>query len=413
MDSITVTQDQTQPAGAPALRVLFVDDDPSLLARLRQRLEGLRGEWAMSFARSGPDVLSLLSQNPHDIVISDRKLPDVDDLPAQEGDRSTWPSVVRVILSGQSDEDSTLRTIASTGQTGACDAASLRTVVQRTIALQRLFTNDRVRVLVARMDSLPSAPAVFHRLTAELSKEECSLLRVGEIISEDVAMTAKILRIVNSAYFGLRSTISDPILAARFLGIRALSSLTLACHIFQQANPKFSAALGFEEIWNHSLATSRYARRIAELESADQNLIDDSFAAGLLHDTGRVILAVNFPEMVRGMLEHARTTGESLVELERTNLGVTHAEVGAYLMGVWGLRSAIVEAIAYHHAPGDCVHREFSPLTAVHGACALLKEVRAPEMTSGRGALDLGYLAAAKLSDRPDSWRELRLAEAA
>jgi HD-like signal output (HDOD) protein len=394
------------------LRVLFVDDDPSLLARLRQRLQGLQSEWVMSFARSGEEALDRLRQDPHDIVVSDGNLPGVDDRPASAGGESAWPTVVRVVLSGQSDEESTLRSIGSGSVDGAFDAACLRAAVQRTFALQRLFTNDRVRVLVARMDTLPSAPTQFHDLTAELLKDECSLLRVGEIISEDMAMTAKILRIVNSAYFGLRSTISDPALAARFLGGRTLTSLVLGCHLFKQADPTLTANLGLEEVWDHSLLTSRYARRIAESESNDIEMLDDSLAAGMLHDAGRVLLAINFPEMYRGLLEQTRSGGERLIDLERASFGVTHAEVGAYLMGIWGLGETIVEAIAYHHAPSDCVHREFSPLTAVHAACAILKENNTADLPS-RGGLDLDYLASINLSDRPDIWREMDLREAA
>lgn len=394
------------------LRVLFVDDDPNLLARLRQRLQALQREWVMTFARSGEEALALLRQHPHDIVISDRDLPGVDDRPTSTGPDAAWPSVVRVILSGQSDEESTLRSIGSGSVDGAFDAACLRAAVQRTFALQRLFTNDRVRVLVARMDTLPSAPTQFHDLTAELLKDECSLMRVGEIISEDMAMTAKILRIVNSAYFGLRSTISDPALAARFLGARTLTSLVLGCHLFKQADPALAASLGLEEVWDHSLLTSRFARRIADAESNDLDMLDDSLAAGMLHDAGRVLLAINFPEMYRGLLEQSHAGGERLIELERASFGVTHAEVGAYLMGIWGLRESIVEAIAYHHAPSECVHREFSPLTAVHAACSLLKQDHPADLPS-RGGLDLDYLASIGLLDRLNTWRDFDQREVA
>jgi HD-like signal output (HDOD) protein len=407
MDTHGTDLPRADAAGSPVLRILFVDDDPNLLAALHQKLHSLKGEWAMTFARSAGEALALLRQSQQDVVVSDRHIPGFDQAADRSEPSPPWPSTVRIVLSGQSDEESSLRTIGSAGQEGVCDAAHLRSVVQRAVALQRLVQNERVRVVVARMDTLPSAPALLHELTAELAKEECSLVHAGEIISQDVAMTAKILRLVNSAYFGFRCKISDPILAVRFLGIKTVSSLVMACHIFQHADPKLAIWLGLDRIWSHSLMTSQWARRIAEAETKDSNLIDDSLAAGMLHDAGRLVLAVNFPNTYREMIENTRSTGENLLEQERSLLGVTHAEVGAYLMGTWGLRDTIVEAIAYHHTPGECVHRGFAPLTAVHAACAMQRVRVAFDAANIREAVDHDYLKATGLSSRIDHWRTL------
>jgi HD-like signal output (HDOD) protein len=390
------------------LRILFVDDDPRLLAGLHKQLHSLKGEWEMTFVRTGGEALALLRESHQDVVISDQHIPEVDDVENRSQKDVSWPSTVRVILSGQSDEEATLRSIGSAAHDRVCEPANLRSVVQRTVALQRLFENERIRVVVAQMDTLPSAPTLLHQLMAELAKQECSLVRAGEIVSRDVAMTAKILRLVNSAYFSIRSRISDPIIAVRFLGIHTVSSLVMACHIFQHADPRLTAWLNLDHIWHHSLVTSQWAKRIAETETNDRNVIDDAFAAGMLHDVGRIVLAVNFPETYRNLVEQAESGGGTLLELERATLGVTHAEVGAYLMGTWGLGSTIVEAIAFHHTPMECVHRQFAPLTAVHVACMLQKEVTAIGDKDPRGKLDHKYLAASGFLDRLDTWCILR-----
>ncbi len=392
-------------ATAPPLRILFVDDDPNLLAALHQKLHSLKGEWAMTFARSGEEALTRLRESPQDVVVSDATIPEVDG-PAGRTGGSPWPTVVRIVLSGQSDGESALRSIGAPGHGEVCDPAQLRAVVQRAVAVQRLIKDERIQVVVARMDTIPSAPVLLAELMTELAKPECSLIKAGEIISRDVGMTAKILRIVNSAYFGFRSRISDPVLAVRFLGINTISSLVMACHIFKHADPVLADWLGLNRIWNHSLLTSQWAKRIAESETKDRNLIDDALAAGLLHDVGRLVLAINFPDTYKILIEHARSAREALLELEGSVIGVTHAEIGAYLMGTWGLHNTIVEAIAYHHEPGRCEHRGFVPLTAVHAACALEKG-SCSSHPNACDAPDARYLESKGFLGKLDDWRAL------
>jgi putative nucleotidyltransferase with HDIG domain len=250
-------------------------------------------------------------------------------------------------------------------------------------------------------------PVLLHELTKELAKEECSLVRVGELVSQDVAMTAKILRLVNSAYFGLRFEVSNADTAVRYLGINTISTLVMICHIFQHADRTLTSWMDLNHMWRHSLTTSQWARKIAEKETGDRKLVDDSLGAGMLHDAGRLVLAMNFPDTYRGLIETANAGEMNLVELERSMLGVTHAEIGAYLMRTWGLCDEAVEAIAYHHNPLDCVNRRFSPLTAVHTACALAKVGTVTPESIVRISVDEDYLSQIGFLDRLDTWRDL------
>lgn len=365
----------------------------------------------MTFATSGEEAVEILKKTPQDVLVSDRRMPHMDGENDCSEFNKRWPNLVRLTLSGQSDEESTLRSIGAVRGTRpeSSDPALLRLAVQRAVALHHLLQDERVKVVVTRMDTLPSIPILLHELMAELEKEECSLVRVGEIVSQDVAMTAKVLRLVNSAYFGLRFEVSNADMAVRYLGINAVSTLVMICHIFQHADKELASWLDLDRIWRHSLTTSLLARKIAELESGERKLADDSLGAGMLHDAGRLVLAVNFPETYRGLLETAIAEKLDLVELERSVLGVTHAEVGAYLMGTWGLSDDVVEAIAYHHNPRDCVHRRFSPLTAVHVACATSKVQASTPESPVRDSIDEEYLAEIELLDRLDEWRGLGL----
>jgi HD-like signal output (HDOD) protein len=122
----------------------------------------------------------------------------------------------------------------------------------------------------------------------------------------------------------------------------------------------------FEKVWRHSLGVAAVARRITMLQTDDEALAEEAFTAGLLHDIGKLILMslkpVEYKETVRQSAE-AKTP---INLLERVKLGTTHAEIGGYLLSMWGIPFPILEAVAWHHFPGECKEKKFSPLTAVH-----------------------------------------------
>lgn len=124
--------------------------------------------------------------------------------------------------------------------------------------------------------------------------------------------------------------------------------------------------LAVDRIWAHSLATGVFAKAVLTSEKQERVVIDDTFMAGMLHDAGKLILAANLPQQYKEALVAVRGNGGSVLAAEQNTFGVTHAEVGAYLLALWGLPLPIVEAIAFHHTPGRCPHKELGVLTAVH-----------------------------------------------
>jgi len=126
-----------------------------------------------------------------------------------------------------------------------------------------------------------------------------------------------------------------------------------------------------------------------------------------VHGAGQLVLAVNFPEQYREILEYSKRDQIPLIQAERQRLEVTHAEVGAYLMGIWGLPHPIIEALAYNCAPSAGVGREFSPLTALHVACRFDLARRDSEAGLPVPPLDLEYLKAAGLEGRLEAWHKV------
>ena len=196
-----------------------------------------------------------------------------------------------------------------------------------------------------------------------------TLVEVAEIISKDPGMTAKILKLVNSAFFGLRRDIANMQEATSYLGIEAIKSLVLTVNAFSQFEGRQREAIPIGEIWSHSLLVGSGAKLIAKTESCPTSVQERCFVAGVLHDIGKLVLAVNFSDEYLELLRTIKS-GNALCGAERARFGADHAEIGGVLLGLWGLPGAVVDAIALHHRPCASPVKHFTALTAVHSANA-------------------------------------------
>ena len=393
-------------------RILFVDDEPKVLRGLQRMLYSKEDEWEMAFAESGQEALDLLAEQPFDVIVSDMRMPGMDGAQLLNEVLRRYPQIVRIVLSGHSERELVLRSVGATHQYLAkpCDPERLQRVVARACALRELLADESFRSIVSQMNTIPSLPQLYIDVMQELQAPEGSIKKVGEIISRDVGMTAKVLQIVNSAFFGLPRHVSDPSHAASLLGLDTLKALILSAHVFSQLNEASAKGLCFDTLWNHSIATGTLAKRIASAENCEVQVCDHTLIAGLLHDTGKLLLAVNLPDRYRKMWSLSEKGTMTSLDAERQVFGTTHAEVGAYLFGLWGLPAPIVEAVAFHHCPDRCVATTFTPLTAVHVADALEHEQDGAGKPSEAPQLATEYLARLGLLERVSTWQELCLA---
>ncbi|MFB3908493.1 MAG: HDOD domain-containing protein [Candidatus Eisenbacteria bacterium] len=392
-------------------RILFVDDEPNVLEGLRRLLHPVRDEWETTFATGGREALEILDRQRHDVIVSDIRMPGMSGAELLETVRRLHPHMVRIGLSGHSDQETMLRSLGATHQylTKPCEIDLLKKTIRRSLALQEILSNERLRALVSRLDSLPSVPSLYAELMEEMASPSCSLQRVGKIVAQDAGMTAQILRLVNSAYFGLRHEVSSPEAAVIYLGLNMISSLVLGLHLFRQVDEATCSWLHLDRIWQHGVRTGALARAICETEGQDARIAEESLSAGLIHDAGRLVLAVNLSGTYRAILDRAHREGLPLAQAERAELGVTHAEVGAYLIGLWGLPSPVVEALAFHHAPSALpATGGFAPVTSVHVACALDHErQQAGASDEPPPRIDPLHLESLGLRPRLEEWRRI------
>jgi HD-like signal output (HDOD) protein/CheY-like chemotaxis protein len=389
-------------------RVLFVDDEPLVLAGLQRMLFNMRHEWDLRFAGSGKEALRLLAEAPADVVISDMRMPEMNGAQLLNEVMRLHPKAVRFILSGYSDQELIMQCLGGTHQylSKPCDGETLRNVVGRALGLDALLNDDGVKALVSKMEVLPSLPSLYFEMMKQLGKPETTLDQVGATIGKDPGMTAKILQLVNSAFFGLSRQICDPTEAVLQLGLETIKALVLGIHVFSEMGPEKKGPVSAEALWRHSLSTAGTARRIAELERQERAVVEESFTAGLLHDIGRLVLVVNVPGQYAEAFENARNNGIALEEAERVKFGASHAEIGGYLLGLWGLPISLVEAAVYHHHPRRCGMQAFTPLTAVHAANVLEQEEAAIPSPASRPELDQEYLAGLGLAARAQVWTD-------
>ena len=349
-------------------RVLFVDDEERVLSGLRRMLRPYRSDWSMTFVDSAKAALDELALAPFDVVVSDVRMPGTDGIELLEAVAKTHPGVIRIILSGHANEDSTRRATGVAHQYLAkpCSAEQLRETVQRSAGIRATLSDPDLVRAVAATKSLPSAPTLYHDLTVELRSDDPSLRTVSDIVSRDPAMSAKLLQMVNSAFFGLRRRVTDVHQAVTLLGTDTIAALALSVHVFATANVPAALKGHIETLWARSLAVATTAKTLMAHAGGDTGEIDDAFLAGLLHDCGKLVLITNFADVYTAMVEDG--TGRSG---EAARFGVDHAAIGAHLLGLWGLPDTIVEAVAFHHEPMQSPSQSLSPLTVVHAAVAL------------------------------------------
>jgi putative nucleotidyltransferase with HDIG domain len=388
-------------------RILFVDDEPMVLDGLKRMLRPMREEWEMVFVGSGAEALEFMSKTPFDVVVSDMRMPKMNGAELLAEILKRYPQTVRLILSGHADKDLILKCIGSTHQYLAkpCRPDDLTAAISRAGDLNQSLKDKGLRQLVSCMERVPSMPRLYVEIVEKLENPEVGLDVIGDIIAKDLGMTAKILKLVNSSFFGLAREISSPAEAVSQVGPEMIKSLVLSIHAFSQFGTTTTGGLSIEALWRHSQNTARLAQAIARMEDSEQKIVDEAFVGGLLHDIGKLVLASNFPGDYTRIIEIGRNGTISLVAAEENTFGANHAEVGGYLLGLWGLPVPVVEAIALHHNPAQCTYRGFSPLAAVHAANALVNFEGQVERVFESGKLDSSYLKLLGLDGRLEVWR--------
>jgi HD-like signal output (HDOD) protein len=364
-------------------RILFVDDESMVLDGIRRMLRADRGRWDMTFAVGGEAALQACEAGSFDVVVSDMRMPGMDGATLLGHILDRYPSTARIVLSGYSDGGLSTRAVPVAHRFLAkpCNGAELQATIERVCILQDLLSSAELRRIIGTVGELPSLSSTYTSLLKTVRDPNSSIQQVAEIIEHDIGMSAKVLQLVNSAFFGLAQTVTTLRSAASFLGMETIKNLALASETFRVFTPDSRVP---RSIYESIQTNAHHTAAIASKLPVDPTTRDVTVVSALLHDVGRLILASKMPDKFCSLVARATERGCETFEAEEELLGTSHAEIGAYLLGLWGFPNLAVEAIAHHHRPTRIPHSGFDSSVAVYVADLLAHELEAhPQDSTG------------------------------
>lgn len=354
------------------MRLLFVDDEAEILAGLRRTLFDLDDTWDAEFTSSGPEALAALERRPADVVVSDMRMPGMDGVALLERVQQLYPNSIRMVLSGQTDERSAIRALRIAHQFLAkpFDANAFLGLIKQTAQVMQLMHDDNMRQLIGNLSKLPPIPALYRELSLALQNPETTTNDIMRLVQEDPTMTVRLLRMANSAFFARRVATADLRTAILHLGTNMIRHLVLTVELFD----------GESVVANHlesDLASLRdralRMAAVAEALAGDTELRTEAFTMGLLADIGQVVFSMTKRAQWQSCRETALAQHRPLHEVEYEWFGVSHAEVGGFLLGIWGLPFSVVEAVVHHHHPQQITPAVMGPATIAAIATGIIE----------------------------------------
>jgi len=363
-----------------------------VLDALRARLHALRSRWEMIFVESASRAITELELKPCDVVVSDMRMPGVDGSQLLKIVSERWPETIRIVLTGytESAQTSRLLSIAHQYLSKPCEAHEIENVVERCLRLHELLREPRLRKAVGRVQQLPALPRTYAKLRELMAKEEPSIRDVSEAISADSAIAAKVLQVVNSAFFRRARNIAKMEQAVTHLGFVAIRNIVMSVEVFSAWPASLPRDFDPEALQLQAHKVAAVARSLLTGAAADEAML-----AGLLHNIGYLVLAQQCPQDLAKAVGVAAQRDIPLHEAQTEVIGASYAEVGAYLLGIWGLPHTIIEAVAFQNHPRKIAQTRFDVLAALATAERLMAAdncAAGAVFAKGTADVDVAYL---------------------
>ncbi|SCA62466.1 Uncharacterized protein SCG7109_AA_00520 [Chlamydiales bacterium SCGC AG-110-M15] len=389
------------------LKVLFVDDEPQILQGLKRTLHPMRSQWEIAFANSGKEALEQFANTSFDVIVSDIRMPEMDGTELLKIVKEKYPQTIRLALSGEMGKEFGYKVARIVNQclSKPASADQIKAAINRASGMKKALQNDDIKERVSQMEHLPSLPDMYNKIKQIIESPSASMSDVADVISKDMAMTAKILQLANSAFFGIARKITSIKHAVTMLGLELIADLVLTVHLFHSyENNKALKGFSVEQLWSHALTVAGLATQLAKEERCPQEVIDESFLTGMLHQLGKLVLAVNFPDEFSEVLQIMKAEKKLDWVAERDVFSTSYPEVGAYLGGVWGFPAPVIEGMAFHLQPQMAqAGEEKVPVTFVHIAAGIIYKKK-----HGKDRLlDQDYLRKLNLMNKVLDWEKL------
>lgn len=355
--------------------IIFVDDEKQILKSLKRVFYPMRKEWKVQLFNSALEAMKEIEKGETDVIFSDIQMPGMTGLELLERVKEISPSTLRIALSGQASMESNQKSVQIVHQylQKPCDLDTIKNVIVRADRLQYLMENDNLSRIISQVDSLPSIPTIYNEIKNKIDEQDTSARDIGTIVSKDMAMSAKVLQLVNSSFFGLRNKITNPVDAVLMLGFNTIKSLVLSIKIFKKLSENVSEKIA-NSIWEHSLRVGENNKKIAEFEKISKKLQYDYFSAGMLLDLGELFFLSYFPKEYEMSITIQKEKGISKAQAEKEIFGSTNNLVAAYMMSIWGLPGSLVFPCAFYQEYEKHFDGKYNDIISLYYATLFVKE---------------------------------------
>lgn len=350
------------------IKILFVDECEEHLNELKALFVHDDDRWDISYVQDGLTAIELLQEDHFQIVITDITMPIIDGHQLLVIIRERFPDVLRIVFSETNNQEMILKVAPLVHRYIAkpCNHSVLRQTIENTLYLNVVLDNENIRKVLIKTTSLPSVPVVYTQLMNRIEQPDFSLKEAAGLISKDMGLCANILKQVN--HLGLPDIITDLDQAVALLGLDVIRGIALTTHIFYSMGNIEIKHFSLQRLMRESMLTGLFAKEIVLLENHPLQLADDAFIAGVLHQLGTLVFITNFPGKYEQVLERVITAGRPIADVETNLIGVSHNQVGAHLLALWGMPETILNGVAFYLFPEELGEKAFCTATAVYGA---------------------------------------------
>lgn len=331
-------------------KIVLVDSDASALSKTAQAVKALRGDWQITQASDGKSAQAYLQDNTTDCLITEAQLSDMSGFELLNYIQGYYPDTVRLTLSADLDQEVVLESARANHRfiDKTVSSAVLVAAIECSVKLQNVLSNDRLIAQMRTIQSLPALPVIYREMMDELSASHSSLLNVGQIIEQDMGLTATVLKIVNSSFYGLNQRVESVAQGVALLGVHLIKNITLTAKVFSQFEGSGVGLQRLKQLNDDACKVGAIANQFARNAKISKSAVDHSQIAGMMCNIGELVAIV-------AMHDNPGQQSESSTEL-----------LGAYLLRVWQLPDAVVEAVAMQQEIPEKNCEAITPSLVIH-----------------------------------------------
>jgi len=390
-------------------RRIYVVDDQAQVADLGVRIaRSINPEWEVRGFSDPLEALAAVKAKPPDLILSDQAMPQMPGSQLLDQVRVISPATIRIIMSGHVAWDKlTLLTTAHQHLAIPFDTLRLRETIKRGLAAQERILDKGLLAVTTSLGSIPSLSQAHQAALKELEENAGGTANIAPRIAMDAGLSAKVLQLANSPLFGPGYLITNPLNAVMCLGDKMTCAVVLAQSLFRH-HESLAGEIDPRKIWNHCWHTAFTAQRLCRERRLSRITGEEAFLAGLLHESGRFILADNFPEQFRSACQAARATQTALAPRLREAFHDSPAQITAYVLELWGMPATIVAALAQQDAPAPETGEGFTLASALYIADGLASRQTPPDVFAPED-WNIAYLKAIDCWENIPEWEKLSL----